>query len=134
MDLGIKGRSAVVCASSQGLGLACAAALAREGCTVFINGRNHERLLAAQARIETETGVLVATVTADITTDLATLAETAEAAMPALITLRDGGGDPACLEDLAFFHVIGPWRSRGLPALADVLRWLGEIIREHEEW
>ena len=69
MDLGIKGRSAVVCASSQGLGLACATALAREGCTVFINGRNHERLLAAQARIEKETGVLVATATADITTE-----------------------------------------------------------------
>ena len=35
MDLGLKGRKAIICASSQGLGLACATALAREGCTVF---------------------------------------------------------------------------------------------------
>jgi len=69
MDLGIKGRKAVVCASSQGLGLACATALAREGCSVFINGRNAERLAAARAQIEQETGVRVQTVTADISTE-----------------------------------------------------------------
>jgi 3-oxoacyl-[acyl-carrier protein] reductase len=40
MDLGIAGRRALVCASSSGLGLACAAALAREGCQVWINGRH----------------------------------------------------------------------------------------------
>ena len=67
MDLGIKGRRAVVCASSQGLGLACAAALAREGCDVFINGRDGGRLAAAQAAIAAETGVDVQAVTADIT-------------------------------------------------------------------
>ena len=69
MDLGIKGRRAVVCASSQGLGLACAAALAREGCDVFINGRDGGRLAAAQAAIAAETGVDVQAVTADITTE-----------------------------------------------------------------
>jgi 3-oxoacyl-[acyl-carrier protein] reductase len=40
MDLGIKNKIALVCASSQGLGLACATALAREGASVVINGRN----------------------------------------------------------------------------------------------
>jgi 3-oxoacyl-[acyl-carrier protein] reductase len=40
MDLGIKGRRALVYASSAGLGLACATALAREGCSVIINGRD----------------------------------------------------------------------------------------------
>jgi 3-oxoacyl-[acyl-carrier protein] reductase len=69
MDLGIKGRSAVVCASSQGLGLACATALAREGCNVFINGRDAERLAEAQAKIAAATGVQVHTVAADITTE-----------------------------------------------------------------
>jgi 3-oxoacyl-[acyl-carrier protein] reductase len=69
MDLGIKGRKAVVCASSQGLGLACATALAREGCTVFINGRDAARLATAQAVIEKETGVRVNPVVADITTE-----------------------------------------------------------------
>ena len=43
MDLGIAGRRAIVCASSQGLGYACALALAQEGCEVFINGRPMSR-------------------------------------------------------------------------------------------
>ena len=69
MDLGIKGKNAVVCASSQGLGLACAAALARESCTVIINGRDLDRLTRAQASIETSTGVKVGMVVADINTE-----------------------------------------------------------------
>ena len=40
MDLGLKGRKAIVCASSRGLGKGCAAALAAEGCDLVINGRN----------------------------------------------------------------------------------------------
>lgn len=44
MDLGIKGRKALVCASSRGLGRACAMALANEGVQVFINGREQARL------------------------------------------------------------------------------------------
>ena len=40
MDLGIAGCKAIVCASTQGLGLACATSLAREGCIVWINGRD----------------------------------------------------------------------------------------------
>ena len=67
MDLGIKGRRAVVCASSQGLGLACATALAREGCEVFINGRDAGRLAAAQASIAAATGLQAHAVIADIT-------------------------------------------------------------------
>ena len=38
MDLGIAGRSAIVCASSKGLGRACAMELARAGCRVVVNG------------------------------------------------------------------------------------------------
>ena len=47
MDLGIAGRQAIICASSRGLGKACALALAREGCMVVINGRNAQALHAA---------------------------------------------------------------------------------------
>ena len=50
MDLGIRDRKALVCASSTGLGLACATALAREGCRVFINGRSEERLVRRRSR------------------------------------------------------------------------------------
>ena len=46
MDLHIKGRKAIVCASSTGLGRACALALSREGVTVFINARTAQTLEA----------------------------------------------------------------------------------------
>jgi 3-oxoacyl-[acyl-carrier protein] reductase len=47
MDLGIQDRRALVCASTRGLGFACAEALAREGCEVLINGHDRARLDAA---------------------------------------------------------------------------------------
>lgn len=69
MDLGIKGRKALVCASSQGLGLACATSLAREGCKVWINGRTESKLVEAAALIEQQTGQRPEIVVADITTE-----------------------------------------------------------------
>ena len=68
MDLGIKGRTAIVCASSRGLGKACATALAREGCSVIINGLDDARLAAAAQEIRAATGASVTPVRADITT------------------------------------------------------------------
>jgi 3-oxoacyl-[acyl-carrier protein] reductase len=56
MDLGLVGRRAIVCASSRGLGLACATALAREGCEVTLNGRDAARLNAAADAVEQLTG------------------------------------------------------------------------------
>ena len=70
-------------------------------------------------------------VTADIVTDLAAVAACAEAIMPALAQARLVS--PAQLDDLAFYHVVAPWRRHGIPASSDVLRWLGEMLREHEE-
>ncbi|WP_353233414.1 SDR family oxidoreductase [Diaphorobacter ruginosibacter] len=67
MDLGIKGRKAFVCASSQGLGLACATSLAREGCEVWINGRTEAKLLEAARQIEALTGNRPHVLVADIT-------------------------------------------------------------------
>ncbi|MBX3654932.1 MAG: SDR family oxidoreductase [Ramlibacter sp.] len=69
MDLHIAGRKAIVCASSQGLGKACALALAREGVKVFINGRTQATLDAAAEEIRQATGAEVVTVQADITTE-----------------------------------------------------------------
>ena len=66
MDLGISGRNAIVCASSQGLGLACAASLAREGCAVVLNGRDQDRLDRAAASLEGIARGPVRTVCADI--------------------------------------------------------------------
>ena len=68
MDLGIKGRKAIVCASSKGLGKACALSLAREGCIVFINGRDTARLADTATELRTATGTQVMPVAADINT------------------------------------------------------------------
>ena len=68
MDLGIAGRKAIVCASSRGLGKACARALAQAGCEVVMNGRSAATLEAAAAEIATATGAKVTAVAADVAT------------------------------------------------------------------
>lgn len=70
MDLGINGRKAIVCASSQGLGFACATALAQEGCEVVINGRYEEKLIKAAQEIQEKTGnANIRYAVGDLTTD-----------------------------------------------------------------
>jgi 3-oxoacyl-[acyl-carrier protein] reductase len=66
MDLGLSGRKAIVCASSQGLGKGCALALAQAGVSVVINGRNRERLEAAAQEIREAAKVEVTPVLADV--------------------------------------------------------------------
>ena len=66
MDLGIAGRKAIVCASSRGLGFACAKALAQAGCEVVINGRDQEKLTTAATELKKATGATVTPVTADV--------------------------------------------------------------------
>jgi len=68
MDLGIAGRKAIVCASSRGLGKACARALAQAGCEVVMNGRSAATLEAAAAEIAKATGAKVTAVAADVAT------------------------------------------------------------------
>ncbi|MEH6344294.1 MAG: SDR family oxidoreductase [Bermanella sp.] len=67
MDLGIAGKKALICASSEGLGKACAMSLSQEGVHVFINGRTLETLQKTAAEI-TEAGGQVTIVQADIST------------------------------------------------------------------
>lgn len=69
MDLGIAGRRALVCASSKGLGLACATALAQEGCEVTLNGRDAQTLDRAAQALRERTGARVWTVQADLNTE-----------------------------------------------------------------
>lgn len=66
MDLGIAGRNAIVCASSRGLGRACATALARAGARVAVNGRDEERLERVRGEIAAETGAEVIAVVGDV--------------------------------------------------------------------
>jgi 3-oxoacyl-[acyl-carrier protein] reductase len=66
MDLGIKGRKAIVCASSRGLGRACAERLAEAGCEVIINGLDAARLEATAKEIRAKTGATVTPIVADV--------------------------------------------------------------------
>ena len=68
MDLGIAGRKAIVCASSRGLGRACATRLAEAGCEVVVNGLDAKRLDATAADIRKTTGAKVLAVVADVST------------------------------------------------------------------
>ncbi len=69
MDLGIRGKRAVVCASSKGLGLGCAEALAQAGVDLIMNARGADALDAAAAHIRTTYDVSVTTVAADVTSE-----------------------------------------------------------------
>ena len=66
MDLGLKGKRAVVLAASRGLGFASARALAREGCNLVICSRDRTRIEEAAATIRDNTGVRVHAVEADV--------------------------------------------------------------------
>ena len=68
MDLGITGRKAIICASSRGLGRACAFALAQAGCEVVINGRDTKALETTAAELRRATSARVKAVAADVAT------------------------------------------------------------------
>lgn len=93
MDLGIRGRRALVCASSKGLGLGCAEALAAAGVDLVMNARGAEALEAAAADLRARHGVGVQAVAADITTE-AGRASVLAAAGPVDILVTNAGGPP----------------------------------------
>ena len=93
MDLGIKGKRALVCASSKGLGRGCAEALAEAGVDLVMNARGAEALEAAAADIRSKYGVEVVAVAADITSDEGR-AKVLEAAGQVDILVNNAGGPP----------------------------------------
>jgi 3-oxoacyl-[acyl-carrier protein] reductase len=94
MDLGISGRNALVCASSRGLGSACAWELARAGCNLVINGRDREVLEANADAIRRETGVKVVAVIADLDTEKGVDAVLAVGPLPDILVNNNGGPPP----------------------------------------
>ena len=99
MDLGIRGRKALVCASSQGLGLACALALAREGCEVWINGRDASKLDAAARQVREAGATAVTAVTADLNTDAGRDVLLTACPAPDILVNNNAGPPPGRLED-----------------------------------
>jgi 3-oxoacyl-[acyl-carrier protein] reductase len=94
MDLGIKGRRALVCAASKGLGKGCAMALAREGADVTLVARGIEALNATAEEIRRATGARVTAVAADVTTAEGRAATLAACPDPDIL-VNNAGGPPA---------------------------------------
>lgn len=91
MDLRIAGRKAIVCASSAGLGYACARALARAGCTVVLNGRRADVLDRAAADLRAETGADVTAIMADVATAAGRQGLLAACPEPDILITNSGG-------------------------------------------
>lgn len=93
MDLGLKGRRALVTAASRGLGRGCAAALAEAGVDLVLNARGAEALAGTAAELTARYGARVTVVAGDIT-DPAARAEVLAAAEGADILVTNAGGPP----------------------------------------
>ena len=99
MDTGLKGKRALVCAASKGLGRACAMALAMEGVDVTITARTAGPLEETAAAIRAATGVKVTTVAGDITTEAGRAAALAACPDPDILVNNAGGPPPGDFRD-----------------------------------
>jgi 3-oxoacyl-[acyl-carrier protein] reductase len=95
VDLEIAGRRGIVCASSRGLGFACADALAAEGVDVVVNGRDEARLDEAAARLREAHEVEVTAVAADVTTADGREALLAALPDPDILVTNNAGPPPS---------------------------------------
>jgi len=100
MDLGIAGRKAIVCASSRGLGRACAQALAAAGCEVVINGLDAERLETTAAELRNASGAKVTPVQADVASPEGQAALFAACPEPDILVNNNAGPPPRDFREL----------------------------------
>ena len=94
MDMGLRGKTALVCASSKGLGRGCAFSLAREGVNLVITARGKEALGKTAEEIRAATGVKVTTVACDITTEAGRALALAACPNPDILINNAGGPPP----------------------------------------
>lgn len=99
MDLGIRGKWAVVCGASKGLGFACAQALAHEGVNLVINSRSNEAIEEAAERLRQQTGVTVHGVASDIATCAGQAKVLAVAPRVDILVTNAGGPPPGDFRD-----------------------------------
>ena len=118
MDLGIKGRRAFISASSQGLGLACAEALAREGVHVTLNGRNAEKLeKAAKLLRETVAGAQVDFIAADLTTPDGRALIIQKLPEVDILVNNNAGPPPGKLDDWTEEALLGAMNANMIPGV-----------------
>ncbi|MGB0959492.1 MAG: SDR family oxidoreductase [Halocynthiibacter sp.] len=99
MQFGISGKWALVCASSKGLGLGCARALAEEGVNLIMNARGAEALAASAEAIRNDFGVEVVEIAADITDETSRNRALTVAGHVDILVTNAGGPPPGSWED-----------------------------------
>lgn len=107
MDLGIKGKTAIVCAASKGLGKGTALALAQEGVNLFITARTKADIEATAEEIRKATGVKVTAIAGDITTEEGRKAVLAACPNPDILINNAGGPPPGDFKDFT----LDDWRK-----------------------
>lgn len=117
MDLGLEGSKALVCASSQGLGYACAFALSREGAIVTLNGRDGEKLETARAKLAAATGREVRAVVADMNSPEGRATMLAAAGDCDILVNNNSGPPPGHFQNWEEADWIGAVNANMVPAL-----------------
>ena len=123
MDLGIKGKKALVCASSKGLGLGCAEHLAAAGVNLVMNARGAEALEAAADAIRAAYGVDVVTVVADVSTTEGQAKLIAAADDSDILVNNAGGPPPGMWTDWDRDDFIKALDANMLAPIALIKRW-----------
>lgn len=91
MDLGIRDKKAIVCASSRGLGKGCAMALAEAGCELYLNGRDAGALSRTATEIRQRYGVKVTEIVGDVSDPAVQKALLAACPQPDILVNNNGG-------------------------------------------
>ncbi|MEM7016396.1 MAG: SDR family oxidoreductase [Pseudomonadota bacterium] len=131
MELNIRGRKAIVCASSRGLGRACATALAQEGVDIVINGRHEDTLTKTAEDIASETGVHVTPVVADLNVEAERERLIAACPDADILVNNNGGPPPGRFEDWDHAAWLGALESNMLAPVL-LIRALLPGMRERQ--
>ena len=131
MDLGIAGRKAIVCASSRGLGRACARALAEAGCEIVINGRDGKRLEATAAELRNVTGAKVIAVAADVSTAEGQAALLAACPAPDILVNNNSGPPMRDFRDLNRAQIIEGVIANMVVAIELIQKVIGPMGQRH---
>ncbi len=128
MDLGISGKKAIVCASSKGLGLGCARALAQAGVDLVMNARTSEVLEASAEAVRSEFGVKVEAVAGDIATEAGRAAVLEAAGSVDILVTNAGGPPPGLWSDWSRDDFVGALDANMLTPIAMMQACLPDMM------
>lgn len=125
MELGITGRTAIVCAASKGLGRGCAMALAREGVNLVIAARGAEALEATAAQLRSVTNAGVTAIQADVTTEAGRAALLAACPNPDILITNAGGPPPGEFTQFS----LDDWRAAVENNMITPIALIGAVVQ-----